>query len=623
MIENLRRLFRVLDRWKWHYVFSGVLLVAAIFVRSLEPKVIQITVDNVITYFQTHHAEGHFADDAVSRLFYRLLPEVQDGNAGALLLALGFIYVVISLARAGLLLVASALTASSTEKAIKNLRDVLFAHIQKLPMSYFTRVSRGELIQRSTGDIDTVKSFIHGQVVDMIRLIAIYIFAFIMMYLASPVMAFISILLSPVMIVSSYLFFKKERKVWEEHEAEADKLNEIVHENLNGIRTVKAFANEEYEMEKFDRQNRRKLSVSLQHAKLHTFFWPLSDLVVYFQITASIITGGYFAITGQITVGELMAIYTYVMMIAWPMRQIGRILSKLGMSMVSIERIYEVLTAEKEAQQGNRRVERFQGEIEFRNVSFKYDKMVADYVLKNVSFKIRPGEKVAIIGPTGAGKSTIINLLVGLYDADEGSIFIDGEDIRQFSKQDLRKKIGFVLQTPFLFSTTVKENMAYANPGVEEDHIERSARIAQVHTIEEVLPNGYDTLVGEKGVTLSGGQKQRVALARTLVAAPDILILDDVTSAVDTQTEFAIFEALSEPMCRKTTIIISHRITSIQQADRILALENGRIVQEGTDRELESREGYYQKIHAIQSTLEEEILQDVHFEKNRPQEFLA
>lgn len=610
MIENLHRLFNVLDRWKWHYAFAAALLILGIFVRSLTPKVIQITVDNVISFFQSGGTEIVMADDAVTNLFYKVLPEMTPANLGWVLISLGVIYMIISALRGGLILGASTLAASSTENAVKRLRDRLFAHIQKLPMQYFTKVSRGELIQRSTGDIDTVKGFIHGHVIDIIRVIAIFTFAFTMIYIANPTMAYVSVIMSPFMLLSSYFFFKKERKVWQEHEAEADKLNDIVQENLNGIRTVKAFANESYEMKKFDGQNRKKLAVGLKHSLLHTFFWPLSDMLMYFQIIISVLVGGFFAITQQITIGELMAFYTYFMMIAWPMRQIGRTLSKLGMTMVAIERIYEILNAEEEPQHGSKRIERLHGNIEFRNVSFKYDKEATEYTLKDVSFKLTPGEKVAIIGPTGAGKSTIINLLAGLYEPDEGEIFIDGENIRQFSKKDLRKQIGFVLQTPFLFSTTVKENITYASPGAEEDVVETSAKVAQVHTIEDVLADGYDTMVGEKGVTLSGGQKQRVALARTLVAMPDILILDDVTSAVDTETEHAIFDALAEPMGRKTTILISHRITSIQQADRILVLENGRIVQKGNDAELEAQNGYYKEIHGIQSALEEEIQQD-------------
>ncbi len=576
---------------------------------------IQILVDNVITFFQSNGAEGRVANDAITKLFYRVLPDMNGSELKWILISLGIMYMAISGLRGGFLLGASTLTASSTERAIKRLRDYLFAHIQKLPMQYFTKVSRGELIQRSTGDIDTVKAFIHGQVVDIVRLVAIFVFAFVMMYIANPTLAFISIAMSPLMLFGSYFFFKQERKVWEVHEAEADKLNAIVQENLNGIRTVKAFANEDYEMEKFDRQNREKLKIGLKHGLLHTFYWPLSDMMVFIQIIISVMAGGYFAITQQITIGELLAFYTYFMMISWPMRQVGRTLSKLGMTMVAIERIYEILDAKEEPRHGNKPVERLIGDIEFRNVSFRYDKDAPENVLKNISFKLQPGEKVAIIGPTGAGKSTIINLLVGLYQPDEGEILIDGEDVGQFSKADLRKRIGFVLQTPFLFSTTVKENITYANPQAEAHEIENSAQVAQVHKIEDVLSNGYETVIGENGVTLSGGQKQRVSLARTLVAMPDILILDDVTSAVDAETEHAIFDALAEPMSRKTTIIISHRITSIQQADRILVLENGRIVQEGTDEDLETRDGYYKKIHAIQSALEEEIQQDVFLKK--------
>ncbi len=582
-------------------------MIVALFVRSLEPKVLQIAVDNVIAYFRSGGSEGQFSDDIVSRLFYYILPDVHTNSLGRVLIGLGIIYLVISLLRGGFLLSASALTASSTEKAIKKLRDRLFAHIQKLPLKYLTTVSKGELIQRSIGDMGTVRRFMLSQVVEMIRMVAILVFAFFMMYIVNPSYALISIAVGPLLVVSSYLFFKKESTVWQEHEEEADRLSAIVQENLNGIRTVQAFANEAYEKEKFDRQNQRKLRVGLKHVLLHTLYWPSSDFLVGLQRTIAIVVGGYLVMVQQITVGELLGFYSYIIMVGWPMRQVGRVLSQMGMALVAVGRIYEILDAREEPREGRGLPRSLQGKIEFRNVSFRYDEAATEAVLENISFIIRPGEKVALIGPTGSGKSTIVNLLLGLYEPDEGEILIDGENIQTIAKPVLRQKIGVVLQTPFLFSTTVRENITYAAPAAEETRIRSAAEIAQIHELESVLPNGFDTLVGEKGVTLSGGQKQRVCLARTLLSQPDILVLDDVTSAVDTETEQAILNAVEQQMGDKTTLIISHRITSIQKAGRILVLSRGRIVQEGDHAELEKMDGYYRQIHAVQSVLEEEI----------------
>ncbi len=607
MIGNLKRLFEVLDRWKWHYVFSGILMVLALFVRSLEPKILQIAVDNVIAYFFSGGSEGQFANDFVSRFFYRILPTISMDNLEWALISLGIIYMVISILKGGFLLSSSALTASSSEKAIKKLRDTLFSHIQKLPLRYFSAVPKGDLIQRSTGDVETVRRFIINQIVELVRMSAIFLFSFAMMYIVNPRYALISVAFSPILVISSYLFFRQERKVWAVHEAEADRLNSIVQENLNGIRVVQAFANETYEIEKFGRQNKRKLSIGLRQVRLHALYWPGSDFLVNLQVTMSFIVGGYFAITQQITVGELLSFNAYIMMVSWPMRQVGRVISQMGMALVAIERIHEILQAEPERQDGSAITARLKGEIEFRDVHFSYNGETSEKVLEGISFKIYPGEKVAFIGPTGSGKSTIISLLVSLYEPDRGEILIDGQNIKTLSRRSLRKKIGVVLQTPFLFSTTVRGNIIYANPAAQESEILDSVRIAKVDEIEEVLPQGFNTLVGEKGVTLSGGQKQRVALARTLLSQPDILVLDDVTSAVDTQTEHSILQALETPMSDKTTLIISHRITSIQKADRILVLANGKFVQEGTHGELVGKKGYYREIHNLQTALEQEI----------------
>ncbi|WP_083925331.1 ABC transporter ATP-binding protein [Flexithrix dorotheae] len=608
MKKSLQSLLALLGKWKWQYFSAGMLAIIAIAMSTLEPKVLQVAVDNILVYYQSEGETGHFSTDIFSKAFSALLPTLEAGNFKLILLALGGIYMAIAISRGSLLLFSSSLNAACTESAIKHLRDRLFKHIQELPLSYFGNTSKGELIQRSTGDIDTVRNFAQNQIVEIIRLGSLFIFSFLMMMYINTTFALISIMLVPIIGIGGWFFFNKERKVWEKHEDEADKLNKIVQENLNGIRLVSAFANEEHEIDKFEKQNREKLNIGLQHMLLHTYYWPLSDFLVLAQIVISILVGGYFVIENVITVGELLSSYTYLVMVSWPMRQIGRILSQMGMAIVAMDRITQILDAKPELyEEDGINHGLIKGEISFNNIHFKYDSKAKENVLDGISFKIRKGEKVALVGPTSSGKSTIINLLTRLYDPQQGEILLDGKNIQEFSKPYLRKNIGVVLQKPFLFSTTVAENISYARPEVGREAIEEAARISQIDSIHDILPNGYDTVIGEKGVTLSGGQKQRLSLARTVVSAPDILVLDDITSAVDTATEFAIFKELEKEMENKTTIIISHRITSIQYADRILVLDKGKIVQEGTHAELAGKEGYYKEILNVQSALEEEI----------------
>ncbi|MEL6132667.1 MAG: ABC transporter ATP-binding protein, partial [Bacteroidota bacterium] len=385
-----------------------------------------------------------------------------------------------------------------------------------------------------------------------------------------------------------------------------DKLNNLVQENLNGIRTVIAYNNQNYEIEKFYDQNVKKRGMGLKQNLLHTFFWPLSDFLGFFQISVSVITGGYFAMKGEMSVGELLSSYTYLGMIAWPMRQLGRTLSELGIATVAMERLREIQDAKPESKEGQT-PQTVKGELRFENVYFRY-RPTDEWVLKDVSFEVKAGEKVAFVGPTGAGKSTLIKLLLALYQPQKGQIYLDDQPLDSYAPAFLRAQIGLALQKAFLFSTTIKDNIAYAKPKSTLENVIEAAQVAQFGEISSLFTDGYETMVGEKGVTLSGGQKQRVALARTLLPEPQLLILDDITSALDTDTEQALFQALKDALKNKTAFILSHRITSIQQADRILVLDEGRIVQEGTHDRLHKIPGYYQEIHQIQSTVEAEIL---------------
>ena len=607
-MENIIKLFRVLDQWKWRYALAGCLLILAMVVSMLVPKILQMTIDGVVLFALEGEATTN-KPDAIVSFFYSLIPEIRKDNLLTSLAWIGLLFVVISAIRSGTQFLSGVITADSTERAIKRLRDTLFSHIQAMPATYFGEVPSGDLIQRSTGDVDTVKGFIGNQVVSVIRFTAFFFGAFWMMYIVHPVAAFIAVCLVPVIAGTAFLFFMKERKMWEEHEAEQDKLTAIIQENLSGIRVVKAFGNQDFEIEKFKQQNEAKLKIGVRQVDLHTFFWPLSDFLVHIQIVLGIVGSAYFTLTGALTIGEFTAFFAYSIMVAWPMRESAMIMSKMGMAAVAMGRISQILDAKEEDYSGkiNDKTQVVRGDIEFRNVSFKYKKEDDTYALRNVSFKIRAGEKIAFMGATGSGKSTVIALLARFYEPDEGEILLDGQPLHFYEKQYLRSRLGIVHQKPFLFSTTIKKNIAYTRPQAQEGLVLDAAKAADVETFIDKMTKGYDTLVGEKGVTLSGGQKQRVALARTLMSDPDILVLDDATSAVDTETEYDIQQALREKMRGKTSIIIAHRLTAVQEADRIIVFDTGSIAQMGTHDELLIQKGFYKKIYDIQVAVEDEI----------------
>lgn len=478
-----------------------------------------------------------------------------------------------------------------------------------MPIAYHTKTPTGELIQRCTGDVETLRKFAATQVVEIIRVLGLFTGAFIMMATINLGYALIAVIIVPVVLIASKIFFKKESTIWTEHEKEQDKLSVIVQENLSGIRVVKAFAKEKFEIDKFTQQNNEKRKWGLKLNTLHRYYWPSTDLLIHLQIAASLFTGGYLVLKNKLSVGEYTAFYTYSMLVAWPMRRLGQIVSEMGMTRVAIDRLFSILDSEKEDYKGeDLREKSLKGEIEFSNVEFNYEESNKHRVLNGISFKVNPGEKIALLGPTGAGKTTIISLLMRFFEPDKGNIFIDGKNIRNYSKEYLRSRFGVVLQKPFLFSTTIKSNIAYSNPESHIDDVIDAASAAKIHDIiTEVFPDSYDTIVGEKGVTLSGGQKQRVTIARTLLKDPDILVLDDSTSSVDSETEFEIQKSLRKLMKGKTAFIIAHRITSIQDCDRIIVLDKGRIIEEGTHEELIKNSGFYRKIYDIQISVEEEV----------------
>jgi ATP-binding cassette subfamily B protein len=621
-MQKFHQLWSVLGQWKPWYLMAGLLLTFSSLVRMLEPKIVQIAVDGVVKFFSTSNANN--TPDWIVQQFYTVLPPIESNNLTWVLFCIGLLLICIVSVKAITWFIANILVASSTEKAIKHFRDYLFAHIQTLSLSQMSKIPTGELIQRCTGDIGTIQKFIGSQISELIRLAAIAVGAFAMMWLVHPTYAFISVLLFFPIILTSYFFFKKEQSVWQEHENEQDKLTAIIQENLSGIRVVKAFAEEENETLRFAVQNEAKRTIGVRHIDLHMVFWPLSDWLVNIQIALSLFAGGYYSLLGEITVGEYASFFTYAIMVTWPMRNLGRIVSQLGMAGVAMERITQILQAETEDYDAKNTPVLTEplGTIEFKNVWFAYPKTQSKdkkWALQNVSFKIEQGDKLAIMGPTGAGKSTLIALLLRFYEPDKGSILMNGKPLETFDKLFLRQHLGVVLQKPFLFSTSIRANIGYARNNLDgnlqlsqknaasSEDILAVAKDACVTDFIDKMSAGYDTLVGEKGVTLSGGQKQRVALARTLLSAPQILLLDDATSAVDTETEFKMQEALNRRMKGKTTLIISHRLTSVQHADKILILKEGAVLEFGDHATLLKNKLFYKEVFDIQSSIEDSI----------------
>ncbi len=619
-MQKFALLFAVLDRWKGAYLGAGLLLAFSSLVRMFEPKVLQLVVDGVLRY--TPQGTPPRDLDLLAAFFQRFLPDTASSSARYFLFCAGLLLLVIVVIKALTWFGANVWVASSTEKAIKQFRDRLFRHIQSLELSQISRIPTGELIQRCTGDIGTVQKFIGTQIAELIRLGAIALSAFIMMYLVHVSYAFISVALFIPIILTSYIFFKREQSVWERHEEEQDKLTAIIQENLSGIRVVQAFAQEARETARFTAQNKAKRRIGVHHMDLHMKFWPLSDGLVTLQIALSMFAGAYFCLTGSISIGEYASFFSYAIMVTWPMRNLGRIVSQLGMAGVAMERIQQVQAAKTEVYPSTpTALPNLRGAIEFQQVWMAYpnkdEKSTPTWAIEDLSFKLEAGEQLGIMGSTGAGKSTIFLLLLRFYEPDKGQILLDGQPLASYDKSYLRQQMGTVLQRPFLFSTSIEANIAYAQPNKEGQpflrassnqsraDLEAAAEDAAVTDFLPKLPDGYATVVGEKGVGLSGGQKQRVALARTLYTDPALLLLDDTTSAVDTATEQRLQQAIARRTAGKTTLIIAHRLTSVQYADKILVLEAGCCLQWGSPKTLlEEKGGFYQQVYTLQTAID-------------------
>lgn len=493
------------------------------------------------------------------------------------------------------------LSAVASENGAKNMRDQLYHHIQYLPFESHAKLESGDLIQRCTSDLETIRKFLATQFVAMGQAISTLVVSIAIMLSLDLKLTLIAMVLIPPIFVFSFLFFKKVVKAFEHSDTAEGKMSSGLQENLSGMRVVRAFAREKYEIERFDVKNKEFTDLTYELIRLHGVYWGISDAMCLIQMGIVLIAGSYMTYMGEITLGTLTVFITYEGMLLWPVRMLGRILTDLGKTKVSLGRIGNILAMPVETSPEDALKPNLKGKICFDKVSFAYTP--DNPVLSNVSFQISPGQTLAILGPTGAGKSTLVHLLTRLYDCTSGRIFVDDTDIKQIDKQHLRKQIGIILQEPFLFGKTLRENMTLAVDNPSDELLAQYTHIASLEDVVNEFEEGYETMVGEKGVSLSGGQKQRVAIARTLMTQCPILIFDDSLSAVDTETDQKIQKSLSEMAHQATKIIISHRISSIINADLILVLEEGQLKEMGKHQDLIHNNGLYSRIWDLQSNL--------------------
>lgn len=503
-------------------------------------------------------------------------------------------------------------TAQASESTARNLRNMLYDHLQSLPYDEHVKAETGDWVQRCTSDVETIRRFLAVQLVEIGRTLFLLTMALVIMFNLDVKMTFISMAVVPIIFVFSYIFFSKVKEAFRLVDEAEGRLTTVLQENLTGIRVVRAFGRQAYEIKKFDDKNREYRDLSYRLMRLMANYWAISDFLIMFQMGIVLVIGVYWASQGTMTLGTLLTFMSYEGMLLWPVRQMGRILTDMGRTQISLARVKELLDKPREDMNEDGLKPDLNADIEFRNVYFEYEK--GRPVLQDVSFKVKKGQTVAILGPTGSGKSSLVHLLLRLYDYQGGSITIGGVELKRINKKWLRQHIGIVLQEPFLFSRTIKENIALGNSRAGEAEILEAIRVAALDDVIQQFEKGYDTLVGERGVTLSGGQKQRVAIARALVRDSSILIFDDSLSAVDTETDAQIRRALKERRKGVTTFIISHRITTLAEADLILVLDQGRLVQSGTHEELIRQPGLYQRLWALQSQLEEELAEESNME---------
>jgi len=595
----LRKVLKLIYPERRRFIIATLAALFAAGFLLMKPLVIKFVIDYIFA--------GDPSYDSIFVRFADMLGGIPHLQQNIWIVAM--IVVLISVFQGVAIFVRASVSTRAAENISEKQKNDLYDHIQKLPYDYHVKAKTGDLIQRCTTDVETVRRFISGQSMEIFRIIFGATISFTLMLTLDVGLALIAIIFIPIIFYSAYKFSSVIASSFLEVEHKEAELSTVMQENFTGVRVVRAFGREAFELDKFKVKNKDFRELMYKHLMHIARFWGVSDMLCFLQIITVIIIGAYMAYTGRISVGTLVVFTSYVNSLVWPLRQLARVVSDMNKVDVSLNRINEVLFTPVEVNEKDAIKPDLKGDIVFKDVTFAYEKDKT--VIDNISFTIKRGEKIAILGATGSGKSSLMHLLLRLYDYDKGSITLNGTPLRKIDKNYLRQRVGIVLQDTFLYSKTIMGNIKMAKDIVSDEEVFRATKISNIHKDIEGFEKGYETMVGERGVTLSGGQKQRVAIARTLVKESDILIFDDSLSAVDTQTDALIQEELKSIGNGVTTFIISQRITTLMGADRILVMEGGKISDSGTHEELIARDGLYHKIWDIQNTLEEEFEREV------------
>ena len=591
---NLKMLNRFL-KGSWLYFAAAILsAVVSALADMVNPQIVRMTIDNVLG--GAEWAQPQFVLDLVEKIGG--MPYLAKH-----LWIMAAAVVAVALVKAVSQYLFRVMDTKASETLVKTMRDSLFNHIERLPYAWHGKNRTGDIIQRCTSDIDTLKNFVSEQLTQVFRIVILLVLSLVFMLRMDVTLTLIALSLMPFILIYSYIFSQRIEKGFEKADEAEGVLSAMVQENLTGVRVVRAFGRERREIDRFTEQNESYTNLWIRLARVMARYWCSADVLAQLQVVMVVIFGAVRCINGEMLAGEYVAFITYNGMLIWPIRMLGRMIAEMSKAGVSLDRIAYIMSAEEEKSTGQGLTPPLDKTIEFEDVSFAYED--SPEMLHNISFRLPAGKTLGILGGTGSGKSTLMALLNKLYPLPEagGTITVGGVDIRDIDTAYLRRNIGMVLQEPFLFSRTLRDNIAITRPEMSLEEVREVSRAACLDETVMDFAKGYDTFVGERGVTLSGGQKQRAAIARTLAQKTPIMIFDDSLSAVDTETDAKIRAALKTHFAGSTVILISHRITTLSQADTVLVLEKGRIAEMGSPDELKSAGGIYQQIYEIQTGL--------------------
>lgn len=572
------------------YLFAMISMVISQMINALLPIILWSSVDSII------------GDEPFK---FKLIKKIVDLFGGKLYIRnhiyIIALFIVIISAIGGLFVFLKTVFANiATERIAKNLRDDIYTHLEFINYKYISKTSPGDIIQRSTSDIETIKRLLSLQFVEILSSISIFTFSLIIMFTLNVKVALICAFGCFIIGSVSYLFYSNVKKLFMKLDEAEAKLTHTVSENVSHIRVIKAFNREKfhYDLFKIDNENLKKRQFNF--SVLNAVYWSVTNLTTFLLMGSVIGYGGYLAIKNVISFGDLAAFTSYVNLMIWPIRSLTRILADSGKATVAIKRIEEILQFPEEDMISGIKKVNIKGGVRFENVGFKYDTS-DDFSIRNISFEIKPDQILGITGTTGSGKTTLVSLILRLFEPTEGTIYLDGYNIKDLNKEFLRENIAIVLQEPYLYNISIKDNIMITNDTATDKMVVDAAKTANVHKDIMSFEEGYNTISGEGGVNLSGGQKQRIAIARAILKSTPLLILDDSLSAVDMKTDKNIRNALNTMPNKPTLIIISNRLASLVQADLILVLEKGNIIQKGTHEELIREEGFYKNIFEIQN----------------------